>query len=94
MNTIALSLLAQDVAVERQGIGLLLVGVGAGEARDLLEKMAAGPPPDAGELARLVPDKRVEKDDGYLGESLLSLAYAARSLDVAAAWRALRELPR
>lgn len=94
MNTIALSLLAEGIAVERQGVGLLLAGVGVGEAGGLLEKLVAGPPPEAGELARLVPDKRVEKHDGHLGEGLLSLAYAARSLDAAAAWQALYELPR
>ncbi|WP_433376158.1 DEAD/DEAH box helicase [Streptosporangium sp. CA-115845] len=92
MTTIALSLLAEGVAVERQGVGLLLAGVSLGETGDLLEKLAADAPPEIDTLARLVPDKRVEKYDGLLGEQLLARAYAARSLDIPAAWQALRAL--
>ncbi|HLU97811.1 MAG TPA: hypothetical protein VKZ89_13305, partial [Thermobifida alba] len=39
-------------------------------------------PPDPVELARMVADKRRHKYDHYLGEELLSRAYAAQALDV------------
>jgi ATP-dependent helicase Lhr and Lhr-like helicase len=47
-----------------------------------LRRLAASPPPDALELASFVEQKSIEKFDGYLGEDLLTLAFAHEHLDV------------
>jgi ATP-dependent Lhr-like helicase len=47
-----------------------------------LKRLAESPPPDALELASFVEQKAVEKFDGFLGEELLTLAFAREHLDV------------
>ena len=51
-----------------------------------------GEQPDAVDLAFTVANKAAEKYDGYVPEPLLSVAYAARSLDIRGAWQALQEV--
>ncbi|MBO0883532.1 MAG: hypothetical protein J2P17_24995, partial [Mycobacterium sp.] len=59
------------------------------EVIGLLEVMAAAPPPDPRDLAALIPDRTLDKYDEFLSSDLLSTAYAARKLDVAAVWETL-----
>jgi len=51
--------------------------------------LLAGPPPDPIALAGQVHNKITEKFEPFLPEALLDIGYAARSLDVPGAWRAL-----
>jgi len=51
-----------------------------------------GEQPDAIDLALTVANKSVEKHDELVPEPLLSVAYAARNLDIPGAWRALQEV--
>ena len=48
-----------------------------------LTALAHGPAPDAVALARLVPDMKRAKYDGYLGEDLLAHCYASENIDAA-----------
>ena len=63
----------------------LAVGVAANREEALLrelECLASSPPPDALELAGFVEQNAIEKFDCYLGEDLLTLAFAREHLDV------------
>ncbi|MBC6457067.1 DEAD/DEAH box helicase [Actinomadura sp. HBU206391] len=92
MSTLALALHQQDVSVGHEGAVLILSDTAPRQALDLLAALAAGPAPEAEELAALVPDKFLEKYDDVLGDELLTTAYAARKLDVPATWAALPDL--
>ena len=62
----------------------LAIGVSAHHEQALkreLARLATSPPPDALELAALVSQKCIEKFDGYLGDELLTLAYATDRID-------------
>ncbi|MEV4749132.1 BREX system ATP-binding domain-containing protein [Streptosporangium sp. NPDC049248] len=48
--------------------------------------------PDAADLASLIPDKRIDKYDDVIGESLLTRSYAARKLDVPGTEQAITTL--
>ena len=64
----------------------IAIGIGAEHAESLkntLGSLAAGAPPDAVELAKLVQNKIVEKFDTFLGDDLLEVAWAHDRLDVA-----------
>ena len=56
--------------------------VSPGPLRGAAARLVETGPPDPVELARMVADKRRHKYDHYLGEELLSRAYAAQALDV------------
>jgi hypothetical protein len=60
--------------------------------RRAIQTLADQTPPDARYLAGSVKNKAVEKWDGVLDESLLTLISAARDIDVAAAWDELAHL--
>jgi hypothetical protein len=60
------------------------VGVSAHKESELvaaLSGMAGGPVPDAMTLAALVENKEVEKFDSFLGDDLLTLAWARDRID-------------
>lgn len=48
-----------------------------------LGELAQGPAPDDVALARLVPDMKRAKYDGYLGDDLLARCYASEHIDAA-----------
>lgn len=76
-------------AVE-ESVCLRVVRAGPECVKSALQRLAAGPMPNPVVLARAVPNKRAEKYDQFLGEELLSLEYAQRSLDVAGAISVVR----
>ena len=59
---------------------------------ELINNLAAAPPPDPVALASTVRAKLHDKYDRYLSDDLLNLAYAARALDIPGAWACLAEL--
>ncbi|WP_283137472.1 DEAD/DEAH box helicase [Rhizohabitans arisaemae] len=92
MTTIGLALLGRGVEIDQEGAGMTLNGTSPATAHTRLRELASAAPPAPEALAALVPDKRLEKHDHFLGEDLLTRGYAARHLDVPGAWSALAEL--
>jgi ATP-dependent Lhr-like helicase len=92
MSTLALALHQRGISVGHEGAALTLSRTAPRHVLDLLADLAAGPAPEAEELAAIVPDKIIDKYDDVLGEELRTIAYAARKLDVAATWAALPDL--
>ncbi len=82
LNTLAVWLGTEQLAVTRDGLCLGLEGVLPGQALHAIEALLAKPVPSAVALASTVVNKVQEKYDGWLGDDLLALDYAARSLDV------------
>jgi len=92
MTTTALALHARGVDVARYGVALLLCATPPQAAAELLADLAASGLPDAVDLASLIPDKRIDKYDDVIGESLLTRSYAARKLDVPGTEQAIATL--
>jgi ATP-dependent Lhr-like helicase len=92
MNTLAVLLQSAEVPVEQDGVALTVPGCSPTQLRALFTDLAARPEPDPNELAAKVPVKQLDKHDHLLGEPLLASSYAARLLDVAESWAALRLL--
>ncbi|MEU7693503.1 DEAD/DEAH box helicase [Microbispora hainanensis] len=92
MTTIALTLHTRGVSVERQGLALALSGASPQTTADLLREMSESELPAATELARLIPDKRIDKYDELIGEELLARSFAARQLDVPGARNVISRL--
>ncbi|MCW2882128.1 MAG: hypothetical protein JWQ95_6228 [Sphaerisporangium sp.] len=92
MTTAALALHARGVDVTRQGIALMLSGTSPRSAAELLADLATSGLPEAVDLARLVPEKRIDKYDEIIGEDLLTRSYAARRLDVPSTRHAIAAL--
>jgi ATP-dependent Lhr-like helicase len=88
-SALALALQQRDIRCENDGLALCLPDTTPEQVTGLLEEMAAAPPPDPRELAALIPDRALDKYDEFLSSDLLSTAYAARKLDVSAAWETL-----
>ncbi|MGJ6969991.1 exonuclease domain-containing protein, partial [Streptosporangium sp. G11] len=88
----ALALHARGVDVARYGVALLLCATPPRVAANLLAELAASSFPDAADLASLIPDKRIDKYDDVIGESLLTRSYAARKLDVPGTEQAITTL--
>jgi ATP-dependent Lhr-like helicase len=65
------------------GIAVSIEGGKEKELVSTLTTLAGAPPPDAIELAQLVKNKEIEKFDSFLGEKLLTLAWARDRLDTA-----------
>lgn len=92
IDTVVAILKATDLTATRDGIALSIDGVSPVELAAHLVTLLAGPSPDAVDLAATVHNKEAEKYDGLLPEELLTVSYAARSLDIDGAWRALRRV--
>ncbi|GGK82194.1 hypothetical protein Sme01_38390 [Sphaerisporangium melleum] len=92
MTTAALAMHTRGIGVARQGVALLLCDTSPQAAAQLLTELAECEPPEAVDLARLVPEKRIDKYDNVIGDDLLAYAYAARNLDVPATWEAIASL--
>ncbi|HVF06639.1 MAG TPA: DEAD/DEAH box helicase [Frankiaceae bacterium] len=95
-DTVAAVLGAGGLSVQRSGPAVLVTGVTPRELADELAILAPGGAPDPVELAAAVGNKASQKYDPYLGDRLLDVGYAARSLDPEGAWqffnRALADL--
>ncbi|MDN3351453.1 DEAD/DEAH box helicase [Actinomadura sp. DC4] len=89
MAALGLALALRGVRYEKESLALRLPQTSPERAVELLDELAAAPPPDPRKLAAPVLDKELDKYDEYLGEDLLTTAYAARRIDVPAAWEAL-----
>jgi len=90
MSTLAVALAATGTgtSVAADGVCLTMTGASRADAIARLRSLADSAP-DPLALAASVQNKIVEKYDDFLSEELLSIAYAARSLDVDGAWPAL-----
>ena len=78
-----LALTSKGVPAASNGIAVVVPG---GDHRNLIEALGAlarEAPPDATQLARLVPDMQRAKYDGYLGDDLLARCYASERIDAA-----------
>jgi ATP-dependent Lhr-like helicase len=87
MNTLVAELVARGLEACRDGVAIAVRGTNAERLRGELRRMTEAGPADAVALARTVRNKHAEKYDGFLGEELLALDYAKRSLDVEGAHR-------
>jgi ATP-dependent Lhr-like helicase len=92
MNTLVVLLTSQGVSVGKDGVVLTCKDTSERAILDAFGRLVASPPPDTSALARYVPNKATEKHDVYLGDALLSEAYAARNLDVPGAWEAMKTM--
>jgi ATP-dependent Lhr-like helicase len=90
LGTIAIALISRGLEVSQGGVALAVAKSTPPEVQEQLETLAAEEPPDPLVLAMAVHNKRVEKYDWALSDQLLNAAYAARSLDPAGAWQAIR----
>jgi ATP-dependent Lhr-like helicase len=92
MNTLLVTLASRGLHVGQDGVCLTVKGTTPTGLWTLVQELAAAPQPDPLALAETVRAKARDKYDRYLGEDLLNLAYAARALDVPAAWEVLADL--
>ena len=92
MNTLNVLLTVEGLDASIEGLTILCRNASTDEVLGTLAAVSAGPAPDPFTLAAEVPVKEVEKNDIYLGEALLSQAYAARDLDVPATLASIEEL--
>jgi ATP-dependent helicase Lhr and Lhr-like helicase len=92
MNTFLVTLTRHGLTVGLDGLCLTVKDTTPIELWELIQELAATPPPDPIALASTVRVKIRDKYDRYLGDELLNRAYAARALDVPATWTVLGEL--
>lgn len=92
LNTIAVALTSQGLAVGIDGVALTLHRTRRTDVLDALRALASVEPPDPEALAVDVPNMEHDKYDEFLTGPLLAKAYAARNLNVPEAWDAIRAL--
>ena len=88
LDTLLIQLRDRDLPVQRDGIALIVNGIGSGELANHLRALAAQGPVDAVELAGTVKNKLTEKYHVFLNDELLSIDYASSRLDPEGAWHA------
>jgi ATP-dependent helicase Lhr and Lhr-like helicase len=92
VNTLAVALRARDLRVDTDGFTIIVQDLTPDETRAELRGALTGPRPDPHDLAALVANRRSDKHDWVLGDTLLNAAYAARHLDIPGAWHTLEHL--
>lgn len=92
LATLAVALQTSGAEVAIDGLALTLTDTAPGEAADRLREVAGATPPAPCELAGRVVNKIIDKYDDLLGDELLATAYAARRIDVPAAWETLEHI--
>ncbi len=92
MNTLTVVLASHGLTVGQDGFAITVGNCSPTSLWELIQELAACPPPDPLALATTVRAKAHDKYDRYLSDDLLDLAYAARALDVPGAWTTLAEL--
>jgi len=92
MTTLSVTLASHGLHVGQEGVCLAVGGTTPTGLWNLIRRLAAEPPPDPLALADTVRAKTQDKYDRYLCGDLLNLAYAARALDIPAAWAAIADL--
>jgi ATP-dependent Lhr-like helicase len=80
-NTINVMLNVEGIKTCVDGLSITCHGVQLDELYAALAEISAAEPPDATTLASQVPVKIFDKNDQFLGDTLLTRAYAARDLD-------------
>jgi ATP-dependent Lhr-like helicase len=80
---LVLALAACDISATSNGVAVIVPGKDQDVLMETLRALARDPAPDPVELARLVPDMRRAKYDGYLGDDLLARCYASEHIDAA-----------
>jgi ATP-dependent helicase Lhr and Lhr-like helicase len=78
-----LALAAHGVMAASSGIAVVVPRKYQPALQQILETLAAGPPPDARALGRMVPDMKRSKYDAYLGDDLLVFCCASERIDAA-----------
>lgn len=91
-NTLLVQLQALGLCGMSFGVGLLVENVQPEQLRSRLTALASRLPESPETLAATVPNRIVDRYDGFLPDELLSLNYASGELDVAQAWDVLRSL--
>jgi ATP-dependent Lhr-like helicase len=92
VNTVIAVLAATELRATPDGLAISVAKVTPVELAAQIMAILVGDQPDPVELAETVENKALEKYDDLVPEPLLSVAYAARSLDVPGAWRSLQEV--
>jgi ATP-dependent Lhr-like helicase len=92
VNTVTALLSAAELMATRDGLALSVAKISPVELSAHLVAMLATSMPDPVELAAIVRNKATEKYDIFLPDELLDVSYAARSLDVPGAWKALHRV--
>jgi len=92
MNTLMVLLARAGINVGMHGLTIECRDATATHIRRVLRELAGSPLPDPIELAEQVAVKEKEKFDEFLGDDLLTAAYAARDLDLDETMRALRDI--
>nr|WP_240974615.1 DEAD/DEAH box helicase [Arthrobacter sp. SF27] len=92
MNTLHVLLTASDLDVSLDGVALNLRKTSPQQLGSLLRQLAGSETPEPAALAKNVAVKSRDKHDMYLDDDLLTLSYAASSLDVDTTWPVLRRL--
>jgi len=92
VNTVIAILAATELRATPDGLAISVAKVTPVELAAQIMAILVGDQPDPVELAETVENKAVGKYDDLIPEPLLSVAYAARSLDVPGAWRSLQEV--
>lgn len=87
-DTLLIQLADRELAVQRDGIAIIVNATKSGELASHIRALAAQGPGDAVELARTVENKLIEKYHVFMDNHLLSLDYASSRLDVDGAWHA------
>lgn len=78
---LVLSLAARNILATSNGLAVVVPGKDRDVLKMALHELAHAPAPDAVALARLVPDMKRAKYDGYLGDDLLACCYASEHID-------------
>jgi ATP-dependent helicase Lhr and Lhr-like helicase len=91
MSTLAVALTGAGTVTAQDGVCLTMTAASRSGAIARLRSLADSAP-DPLALAASVKNKIVAKYDEFLSEELLNIDYAARSLDIDGAWRALTSL--
>lgn len=92
MNTLHVLLTAQGLESSLDGVALNCRKTSPAQLASLLKELAASEAPEPSALAKTVAVKSRDKHDVYLDENLLTLSYAASSLDIRATWPLLGRL--
>jgi ATP-dependent Lhr-like helicase len=90
MNTLAVMLGTKGITVSQDGVALTCARTSPERLLKAVGELEAAGMPVASALARNVRIKEKDKHDPWIGGELLTEAYAARDLDVAGVWSALR----
>lgn len=92
VNTVIAILAATELRASPDGLAISVAKVTPVELAAQIMAILVGGRPDAVELAETVQNKAIEKYDDLVPEPLLSVAYAARNMDVPRAWQSLQEV--